>query len=100
MFHHLKVKVFYGGKKPPLAVLISSKGRTQLGEDMISLLDNAELAVVDMIIRPFDWDVNGNQGRTAYLHSIYATLAEDELSLKYAETKEDDVEEPVEREED
>lgn len=99
-FHHLKVTVSYTGKRPPLAMMISSKGRTELDQDMIGLLDNAELAVVDMILRPYDWDVQGSKGRSAYLHSIYATLAEDELSLKYAETKDEDADEPVEREED
>lgn len=88
-FNHLKVTVSYTGKRPPLAMMISSKGRTNLDEDMIGLLDTAELAVVDMILRPYDWDFSGGKGRSAYLHSIYATLAEDELSLKYAEPAEE-----------
>ena len=101
-FHHLKVTVSYKGRKPPVAVLISSKGRTNLDEDMIGMLDNAELAVVDMIIRAYDWEVNGRKGRSAYLDSIYVTLAEDELALKYSEPKEKEepADEGVEREED
>jgi hypothetical protein len=103
-FNHLKVKVSYRGKKPPLAILISSKGRTTLDQDMIDMLDGAEYAVVDMIIRAYDWEFNGKKGRTAYLDSIYVTLAEDELTRKYAEDepkeKEEPIDEGVDREED
>lgn len=94
-FHHLKIKVNFRSKKPPTIVMISSKGRTLLDQDMVGMLDLAELALVDMIIRPYEYDVNGKTGRTAYLDSIYVTLAEDELSLKYAEDEPKDKEEPV-----
>lgn len=101
-FHHLKVKVNYRGKKPPTVILITSKNRTTLDEETVGMLDLAELALVDMIIRPYEYDVNGKTGRTAYLDSIYVTLAEDELMQKYAEEepKEEPTEEGVVREED
>ena len=88
----LKVKVSFKGRTPPRLILISSRGRTTLNEDLAMMLDWAELQTVDLIVRPYDWNIKstGKTGRTAYLHSIYATQMEDELSLKYADKMEID----------
>lgn len=90
-FNFLKVTVHFG-KKTPRIVMISSKGRTNLDAETCGLLDVAEIANVDMIIRPWDWEIKaGNSsktGRAAYLSSIYVTLYEDELELKYADVQE------------
>lgn len=81
---HLKVKVNYNGK-PPQIFMITSRGRTPLDEDTLELLDWADIRNVDLIINPYNWDVSGSQGVTAYLSSLYATIFEDELALKYSE---------------
>jgi hypothetical protein len=65
--------------------MISSRGRNNLDEDTAELMDFAELEMVDLIIRPYDWVVNGNTGRKAYLKTMYATIREDALDLKYAD---------------
>ena len=78
----LEVTVKFG-KIPPRVILITSKGKTQLDEDMVSLLDWAEIENVDMIVRPYEWEVNGKTGVKAYLKSIYVTIREDELERKY-----------------
>jgi hypothetical protein len=82
----LKVKVSYKGRSKPKASLVtlSRNSRTPLDEDMIDLLDYADIAQADVILRPYDWDVNGKQGRTAYLSNIVVILREDELELKYS----------------
>lgn len=82
---HLQVKVNYGKSKPPTVVMISSRGRTHLDEETIELLDWADITKVDLIVNPYDWDVNGKTGTKAYLSSIYVTIFEDELALKYAD---------------
>jgi hypothetical protein len=79
----LKVKVKYGKGQPPRVILITSRGKTPLDESMLNVLDWAEIENVDLIVRPYQWDVNGNQGVTAYLKSIYVTIREDELEKKY-----------------
>jgi hypothetical protein len=78
----LEVTVKFG-KIPPRIILITSKGKTQLDEDMVKLLDWAEIENVDMIVRPYEWEVNGKSGVKAYLKSIYVTIREDELEKKY-----------------
>lgn len=82
---HLPIAVSFKGKRPPRLVMISSRGRTILDEGTAELLDYAEYKLVDVIIRPYDWEVNGKKGRKAYLKTIYVTIKEDELELKYAD---------------
>lgn len=81
---YLPVTVGYKGR-PPRVVMISSRGRTDLGQDEVELLDYSDIRTVDLIVRPYDWLVNGKQGRKAYLKSIFVTINEDELELKYAD---------------
>lgn len=79
---HLPVKVGYKAK-PPMVVLITSSGRTNLTKDTIGTLDWAEIRNVDLIVRAYEWDVNGKTGITAYLQSMYVTIEEDALMMKY-----------------
>lgn len=79
----LEVTIKYGKGRPPRVILITAKGKTSLDEDMIKLLDWADIENVDMIVRPYEWEVNGKSGVKAYLNSIYVTIREDELERKY-----------------
>jgi hypothetical protein len=79
---YLQVSVGYKGR-PPTIILISSRGRTPLDEDTVETLDQIDIQRVDLIIRPFDWTVRENTGRKAYLQSMYVTMNEDALALKY-----------------
>lgn len=82
---YLQVALNYRKGRPPVVVMITSRGRTHLDEHEIEHLDWADITNVDMIVRPYHWDVNGKQGIKAYLQSIYVTIEEDELEKKYAE---------------
>lgn len=78
----LQVKVMFG-KIPPNIILIGANGRTMLNEENINILDWAELKTVDVILRPYTWNVSGQSGIKAYLKKMYVTLIEDELEKKY-----------------
>jgi len=83
----LKVNVSYK-HRPPTVVLITSKGRTNLGEDDIDILDWQEIKQVDVRVSPSKWDMNGRSGVSAYLRSIYVTIQEDYLEQKYMDVPE------------
>jgi hypothetical protein len=81
---YLQVSVNFKGR-PPRVVMITSRGRTTLHEDEVEILDWADIQMTDLIVRPYEWAVNGKTGIKAYLQSIFVTIQEDELELKYAD---------------
>ena len=66
-------------------MLISGGNKTLLDESNISVLDTAEIACADIVIRPYNWEVNGNSGTKAYVKSMYITLQDDDFGGKYAD---------------
>lgn len=72
MFCFLPVKVKFN-ERGPVVYLDSGKARAQLDEDSVKRLDEISIESVDMDLRPYDWEVNGKTGRTAYLQSIRVT---------------------------
>ena len=79
---YLQVAVSYENY-PPRILLITSSGKTMLDEDTVSLLDWAEIKNVDLIVRPYNWEVNEKTGVKAYCKSMYITIIEDEFEKKY-----------------
>lgn len=81
---YLPISVSYKGR-PPRIVMITSRGRTNLDDTQVEMLDWATIVNVDLIVRPYEWTVNGKSGVKAYLQSLYVTIEEDELERKYGE---------------
>ena len=68
---------------PPKIVLINGDIKTMITEETVNTLDFAEIINVDLIIRPYEWEVNGKTGIKAYLKTMYVTVNPDPFTLKY-----------------
>jgi hypothetical protein len=79
---YLQVTVSYDNI-PPKIILVTKKGKTIMDESSINVLDWAEISSVDVIIRPYNWEVSGKNGVKAYVKSMYVTIVEDEFESKY-----------------
>lgn len=91
--YHLPVEISYK-IYPPKVWMISGNKKTMLQEDTISALQYAEFTKVQLIIRPYCWEVNGKSGIKAYVKAMYATIEEDEFEKEYRNFEDDDEEIP------
>ena len=71
-FMYLPVKVKFNDRGPRV-YLRTGRVQNRLEEEDIGRLDRIDIIGVDLDIRPYDWEVNGKTGRTAYLQSICVT---------------------------
>jgi hypothetical protein len=85
---YMQVKVKFGNI-PPRIVLVTSRNKKELTESDVNILDWAELERVDLIIRPYNWEVNGKSGVKAYLKTGYFTIVEDKFANRYADIPEE-----------
>lgn len=83
-FMHLPVKVKFNDRGPTV-YLKSGSSLNKLDEESVECLDHVDILGVDLDIRPYDWEVNGKAGRTAYLQSIHVTQQVDRFAERYAE---------------
>lgn len=83
-FMFLPVKVKFNDRGPNV-YLISGDNRVTLDEESVECLDDVDILNVDLDIRPYDWEVNGKSGRTAYLQSICVTQEVDRFAARVTE---------------
>ena len=84
-FMFLPVKVKFNDRGPVVYLKSGENKAIKLDEDSIECLDNIDILSVDLDIRPYNWEVNGKEGRTAYLQSIHVTQEIDRFAARYAE---------------
>ena len=88
-FMRLPVKVKFTDYGP--RVYLNSAGNvTELDEESIACLDNIDIETVNMDIRPYDWEVNGKTGRTAYLQSMEVVQRIDRFAARYSSMRDDE----------
>lgn len=87
-FMYLQVKVKFNGRGPRV-YLKTGRAMNRLDEDSIDCLDDIDISGVDLDIRPYDWEVNGKTGRTAYLQSIEVTQECDRFMDRYNNEQEE-----------
>lgn len=83
-FMFLPVKIKFNDRGPSV-YLRSGSRNIKLNEETIECLDNIDILSVDLDIRPYNWDVNGKTGRTAYLQAIHVTQEVDRFADRFAE---------------
>jgi hypothetical protein len=82
----IPVEVSFKNKPPQIYMIAdrgSSKVRTKLDQETIDILDIVEISSVDLILNPYEWEVNGKGGIKAYLKSLYVTIREDRFQRKH-----------------
>ena len=86
-FRYLPVKLKFTNRGP--AIYLKTGGKlNRLDEESVSILDNIDIATVDLDIRPYDDSINGKPFRTAYLQSICVTQNIDRFAARYATEEE------------
>ena len=82
-FMFLPVKIKFNNRGPA-AYVASGDSYQRLNEETIGMIDDIDIASVDMDLRPYDWEVNGKTGRTAYLQAINVIQNVDRFGAMYA----------------
>lgn len=83
-FMYLPIKVKFNDRGPQI-YLVTGNRTNRLDEDVVSILDDIDIRSVDLDIRPYDWEVNGKTGRTAYLQAMEVTQGIDRFAARMAE---------------
>ena len=89
-FMRLPIKIKFTNYGPNVYLRTGDRVN-ELDEEGIACLDNIDIDSVNMDIRPYDWDVNGRTGRTAYLQSIEVVQRIDRFAARYANKNNEEV---------
>lgn len=86
---YIQIKVSFD-TIPPVIYMITGRGKTRLDVNDIDNLDWAEIENedgerdrVDLVVRPYEWNVNGRSGVKGYVKTMYVRIAEDPFAAKY-----------------
>lgn len=82
-FMYLPIKVKFNDRGPQI-YLVTGNHRNKLDEEAVPMLDEIDISSVNLDIRPYDWEINGATGRTAYLQSMEVIQEIDRFAAAYA----------------
>lgn len=94
---YLKIAVGYK-VKPPMLVMLTTRPnpeveggfevvRSDIPESNCHVFDWVDIDKVDLVFTASPWEVGEKSGIKAWVNSLYVTIAQDELDLKYAGVK-------------
>lgn len=83
-FMYLPVKIKFNDRGPNV-YLVTGERRNKLDKEAISCIDDIDISSVSLDIRPYDWEVNGKVGRTAYLQAMQVIQEIDRFAARFAE---------------
>ena len=83
-FMYLKVNVKFNDRGPAI-YLETGKKINKLTEATVRCLDKIDILYANLDIRPYDWSIRGETGRTAYLQSGNVVQDIDRFSARFAE---------------
>ena len=88
-FMHMPVKIKFNARGPKCYLISGNMEEPiELDEESIEVLDNIDIARVDVDIRPYDWVMNEGKpsekrGRSAYLYSIHVVQEVNRFAARY-----------------
>ena len=82
-FMYLPVKIKFNNRGPAAYLISGNSTPKRLNEETIGMLDEIDIQSVNMDLRPYDWDVNGKTGRSAYLQAIEVTQNIDRFAARH-----------------
>jgi hypothetical protein len=80
-FMYLPVKIRFNDRGPNVYLKTGDR-LNSLDEESCGIIDDIDILSVDLDVRPYDWDVNGKTGRTAYLQTIRVTQRIDRFAAE------------------
>lgn len=83
-FIYMNVKVKFNGRGPHIYVQ-SGRATNMIEEEEVGMIDDLDIESVDMDIRPYNWEINGKTGTTAYLQSMRIVQNIDRFAAMLAE---------------
>lgn len=89
-FMRLPVKLKFTDYGPKVYLISGDNKPVKLDEESIGCLDNIDIESVSMDLRPYNWDVNGRTGRTAYLQSMEVVQRIDRFAARYTNVRENE----------
>lgn len=81
--YFIQVKVVFNLYPPKIYRVASNKKPLALNEDTVSMLDYDEITNVNVMIRPYTYNVRGLSGISAYAKYLYVEVAEDPFEHMY-----------------
>jgi hypothetical protein len=86
----LSIKIKFDDEHPrlnPAVYLKSGRNMNKLDEESINILDSVDITSVDMDIRPYNYDVNGKTGISAYLLGMCVTQNVNRFEQRFAQER-------------